>query len=101
MIATRTLSSFIPIDSSEQLLADVQDALRHGDPRGCGEEIDGPLEPAPRSEHEARRDDDDALGAGAEADVAAQAERLRLRPDVGDEERAGDGHDREDDGDVV
>ena len=77
--------------SINELLADVQDALRNRDPRRRGQEVDRPLEPAPRREHEPGGDHDDALGAGAEADVAAQAERLRLRADVRDEEGAGDG----------
>src|SRR3954466_2449728 len=100
MIATRTLS-LVAIDSSEQLLADVQDALQNGDQRGCGQQIDEPLECAPWREHEAGREDDDALGPRAEADVAAEAERLCFRADVGNEERAGDRDDREDDRRVV
>ena len=87
--------------SKNQLLADVQDALEHRDPRGHGEQIDRPLEPAPRREHEAGRDHDDALGARAEPDVAAEPERLSLRANVRHEEGAGDCDDREDDGDVV
>jgi CDP-diacylglycerol--glycerol-3-phosphate 3-phosphatidyltransferase len=46
-----------------ELLADVQDALRHRDPGGRGEQVDRPLEPAPRREDEAAGDHDDALGA--------------------------------------
>src|SRR5258707_15446014 len=100
MIATRTLPSsrracpfeLLPlvamcISSINELLADVQDALRHGEPRGRGQEVDRPLEPAPRCEDEAGRDHDDAFGPGAETDVAAQAERLRLGADIGNEER--------------
>src|SRR5580765_1986225 len=113
MIATRTLPSSrracpfeLPFvsdirSSMNQLLADVQDALADRDPRGGSEEIDGPLEAAPRCEDEAGRDHDDSLRAGAEPDIAAQAERLRLRADVRDQDRARDGRDREDDRDVV
>src|SRR5207302_977673 len=50
---------------------------------------------------EARGDDDDALGSGAEADVAAQAERLGLRPCVRHKEGAGHRRDRDDDRRVV
>src|SRR5581483_1718179 len=109
MIATRTLPSsarlrplLLDIRSSmNELLANMQDALDDRDPRGRSQEVDRPLEPAPRREHEPGRDHDDALGPGAEPDVAAQAERLGLRTDVGNEERAGDRGDREDDRRVV
>src|SRR5581483_6509085 len=101
MIATRTLPSserLRPFDeplvvdmrtSVNQLLANVQDALDDRDPRGRGQEVDRPGETAPRSEDEARGDHDDALRARAEPDVAAQAERLRLRAHVRHEEGAG------------
>src|SRR5436190_18685898 len=68
MIATRTLPSSararpfeLPLASDirssiDELLANVQDALRHGEPRGRGQEVDRPGEPAPRSEYEPRRD---------------------------------------------
>src|SRR5712692_1195012 len=100
MMATRTLPSSTrpcPFDlplvvaigsSKNQLLADVQDALQHRDPRGRGEKIDRPLEPAPRGEHEPGRDHDDTLGARAEPDVAAQSERLSLRAHIRHEEGA-------------
>src|SRR5438128_11814922 len=101
MIATRTLPSStraLPLvdairSSEEQLLADVQDALDDRDPGRRSEEIDRRLEQhdADRGEHEPRGDHDDALGPRAEPDVAAEAERLRLRAGVGDEVRAGDG----------
>ena len=55
-----------------------------------GEEHDRPRQHAPRREDETRGDDDDALGAGADADVAAQAERLGACARVRDEERPGD-----------
>src|SRR5581483_11944729 len=110
MMATRTLPSsrrawpfelpLVDIGASMaciQLLSDEEEALQDGDPGGGGEHDDRPLERAPGSEHEARGDHDDPLRSGAEADVAAQAERLRLRAGVRDEERAGDGRDREDD----
>src|SRR3954469_15815766 len=111
MIATRTFPSsrrarplvdpLVDIRSSmNQLLADVQDALHHGDPRGCSQEVDRPLKPAPGREHEAGGEYDDALRAGADPDVAAQTERLRLCAHIRDEERAGDRDDCEDDRDV-
>src|SRR5439155_4130431 len=94
--ATRTLPSstyflLVGIRSSEQLLSDVKDALQHSDPARRGEKVDRPRQQPPRREHEARGDHDDALGAGPEPDVAAQAESLGLRANVGDEEGAGDG----------
>src|SRR5947209_7680070 len=76
MRATRTLPFDSDIGASVKLLSDVQDALQDCDPGRRREHDDRPLERAPGSEHEARGDDDDALGPGAEADVAAQAERL-------------------------
>src|SRR5579864_1835445 len=84
-----------------QLLSDVQDALENGDPRGGGEHDDRPLQPAPGSENEPGGDDDDALRARAEADVAAKPERLRLRAGIRDEEGACDGRHREGDRGVV
>src|ERR1700758_3541943 len=100
MTATRTL----PLDSdigASELLSDVEDALENRDPGGRGEHDDRPLETAPRSEDEPRRDDNHAPRAGAEPDVAAQAERLRLRARIRDEEGACDSCDREDDCGVV
>src|SRR5438552_12569617 len=73
MMATRTL----PLDSdigASELLSDVEDALENRDPGGRGEHDDRPLETAPGSEDEPRGDDDHALRAGPEPDVAAQAE---------------------------
>src|SRR5690348_13619318 len=112
MIATRTLPSstrarpfelpLVAIHASvNELLANVQDALHHREPRGRCEEVDRPLQPAPGCEDETRRDDDDALRTRAEADVAAEAERLRLGPHVRHEERPRDRGDREHDRDVV
>src|SRR5437868_12675071 len=101
MRATRTLPFDSDIGASVKLLSDVQDALQDCDPGRRREHDDRPLERAPGSEHEARGDDDDALGPGAEADVAAQAERLGLRPCVRHEEGAGYRRDREDDRRVV
>src|SRR3954464_7485363 len=109
MIATRTLPSSIrprpfelPLASDicssiNELLADVQDALSHREPCGRGEQVDRPLETAPRGEDEPGRDHDDALGPRAEADVAAKPERLGLGAHVRDEKGAGDRDDREDD----
>src|SRR5436309_6873647 len=108
MIATRTLPSSrrprsfeLPLvlvirSSVDELLADVQDALQNGEPRGCGEEVDRPLQTAPRREDEAGGDHDDALCTRTEPDVAAQPERLRLRANVRHEEGARDRGDRED-----
>src|SRR5579859_1391257 len=102
MMATRTLPFDSDISSSGvQLLADKQDALHNRDRRRGGEEIDRPLECAPRREDEPGGDDDDALGTRAEPDVAAQPERLCLRADVRHEERAGDRDDGEDRKSVV
>src|SRR5215467_7230932 len=112
MIATRTLPSsrrarpFEPLllaihPSIDQLLAYVQDALADRDPCGGREKVDRPLQPAPRCEDEAAGDHDDPLGPGAEADVAAEAERLRFRADVRHEERARHADDREHERDVV
>ena len=53
------------------------------------------------AEHEPGGDHDDALGPGADPDVALQAERLGAGAGVGDEERAGDGCDGDDDEDVL
>src|SRR6266566_8362581 len=113
MSATRTLPSSgrarpfeLPLASGigssiNELLADVQDALENGEPRGRGEQVDRPLEAAPWREDETGGDHDDALGPRAETDVAAQPERLGLRANVGNEEGAGDRDDREDHRDVV
>src|SRR2546429_5697081 len=92
--ATRTLSCCrsrpLPLDSLtcclHQLLADVQDALADGDPRGAREEHERPGQHAPRREDETPGDDDDAFGARPDPDVAAEAERLGLRARVRDEE---------------
>src|SRR6266850_4271482 len=91
IMATRTLSCWrprpvfsaaLPFDSLtrclHQLLADVQDPLSDGDPGRGGEEHERPWEHAPRCEREPCGDDDHALGARADAHVAAEAERLGL-----------------------
>src|SRR5579863_9756207 len=97
MMATRTLPLESAIGASVvQLLADVQDALQNRDPGRDGKHDDRPLEPSPRGEDEAGRDDDHALRAGAEANVPAEAERLGLRPCIRHEEGARDRGDRED-----
>src|SRR5438874_2173281 len=113
MSATRTLPSSwrgrpfeLPLASDirssvDELLADVQDALDNGEPGGRGEQVDGPLEAAPRCEDEAPGNHDDALGPRAETDVAAQPESLGLGTHVGHEKGACDRDDREDDRDVV
>src|SRR5919202_3988988 len=73
-----------------QLPPNVKDALQDRDPRCRSQERNrADEEPdAERREHEAGGDHDDALGAGADADVAAQPERLRTRARVADEEGA-------------
>src|SRR4051794_35084049 len=107
-MATRTLPSSsrarpfeLPLlairASRNELLADVQDALYDGEPRRCREQVDRPRKEAPRCEHEARGDHDDALRARAEAHVTAQPEGFGLRPHVRDEEGACDADDREHD----
>src|SRR5919201_1611477 len=75
-----------------ELRADEQDPLEHGQPGGRGQQRDRPhKEPdADRREHEAACDHHHALGARPQPDVAAEAERLRLRARIADEERAGD-----------
>src|SRR5262249_61025012 len=96
MIATRTLSSLRarpfdePLDSDtirflQELAADVEHALDDRDPRRDGEERYRPGQHAPGSEDETGGDDDDALGAGADADVAPQPERRRAPACLRDE----------------
>src|SRR3954447_4055285 len=111
MMATRTLSSprtapfDAPFDSVtcflHELLADVQDALDDRDPRGRSQQGDRPGEDTPRREDEAGGDDHDALGSGADADVALEAEGLRAGAGVGDEQRTGDRRDGDDDEDLL
>src|SRR4051812_32398303 len=103
-MATRTLSCCRSRFSAmsiclHQLLADVQDALDDRDPRRAGEEHERPGKDAPRWEHEPGGDDDAALGARADPDVAAETEGLRLRAGVRDENRSGDARDRDGDED--
>ena len=59
-----------------ELTPDEEDPLGDGDPREGGEEVDRPLEPAPGRDEQADPDQDDALDARAEPDVAAEPERL-------------------------
>src|SRR5262245_6311177 len=117
MMATRTLSSpprtapfdaplapsliWLTLRSLHELLADVQDTLDDRDPCGRGQQGDGPGQDTPRREHETGRDDDDALGAGADADVPLDAERLAAGTRVRDEQRAGDCGDGDDDEDLA
>src|ERR1044072_8416436 len=84
-----------------QLRADAPDALPDGEPRSRGEDADRPHERSPRREHEADGDHDDPFRPTADADVAAQAERLRAGARVADQERPGDGGEREPDADEV
>ena len=77
----------------------MQDALDDRDPGRAGEEHERPGEHAPRCENETGGDHDDALGARADADVAAQADRLGPGAGVRDEERAGDRRHRDRDED--
>ena len=65
------------------------------------EHDDRPRQPAPRSEDETGGDQDHALGARAQSDVALQAERLGAGAGVRDEEGADDRRDRDDDGPVL
>src|SRR5207249_6078476 len=76
--------------SGDELRADVQDALADGDPGRGRQQVDRPGQDAPGREDEPGGDHDDPLGAAADADVAAQAEGLRLRARVADEEGAGE-----------
>src|SRR3989442_10741305 len=108
MIATRTLPSSrralpfglpfvdaIRASGNEKLLSDEEDALHDRDPGREREQIDGRFEQpdAERGEHEAGGDHGDALRTRADADVAAQADRLGPGARAADEERAGDrGH---------
>src|SRR5215831_11446297 len=71
-----------------ELAADAQHALEHRQPSGRGEEVDRPLQAAPRGEDETGRDHDHTLGPTAEADVALEPEQLGLGARVRDEERA-------------
>src|SRR5205085_10511333 len=80
---------------------DAPDPLADREPGGCREDPDRPDERAPRSEDEADGDDDHALRAAADPDVAAQAERLRSGAGVADEERACGGGEREADANEV
>src|SRR5215475_8619436 len=96
MIATRTLStdrSALPLVEaicflSLKLLSDGQDSLYHRERGGDGEEIHEPLQwDAQRRQDQPRRDDDDALGAAADADVAIEADQLRFRAGAWEEVR--------------
>src|SRR5919204_5186798 len=84
-----------------KLRAHAPHTLADGEPGGRREDADRPHERSPGSEDETDRDHHDPLGAAADADVAAQAERLRAGARVADEERAGDGGEREPDADEV
>src|SRR5262249_45261659 len=110
MIATRTLSSerdALPLVEamcflSLKLLSDGDDSLEHGQPRGGCKQVDEPLKrDAERGEDEAARDHDHAFGAAADADVPTEPEQRGLRARVGNQERAGNRQDAEDDADVV
>src|SRR3989440_6450990 len=84
-----------------KLRAHAPHALPDGEPCGRRQRADRPDEGAPRSEDEPDGDDDDPLGAASDADVAAEAESLGARACVADEERPGDGGEREADADEV
>src|SRR6266702_8527075 len=110
MIATRTLSServALPLVEaicflSQKLFSDGQDSLEHGQPGGCREQVDEPLQrDAERREDEAARNHGHALGAAADADVSLEADQLGLRARVRDEKRAGDCGETDSDADVV
>src|SRR5207302_905267 len=85
----------------EKLSADVQDSLQDGHPGGRREQVDRPRQDSPRRQDESGGDDDDALRTRADADVAAEAERLCAGPRVADEEGAADGRHRERERDLV
>src|SRR5205085_12145636 len=78
-----------------QLRSYAQDPLADREPGRCGEDADRPDERAPGREDEPDRDHDDPLRAAADADVAAETERLGAGARVADEERAGDGREGE------
>src|SRR2546430_17416380 len=110
MIATRTLSServALPLVEaicflSKRLFADGQDSLEHGQPGGCREQVDEPLQrDAERREDEAARNHGHALGAAADADVSLEADQLGLRARVRNEEGTSDRNDAEGDREVV
>src|SRR5439155_11671935 len=93
--ATRTLPSSsralplveaIHASRCEKLSTNVQDPLHDGHPGRCRQQVDRPRQHAPRGEDEAGGDDDDALRPRADADVAAEPERLGAGPRVADEE---------------
>src|SRR5690349_15505359 len=84
-----------------KLRANAPHALSDREPRGRRQRPDRPDERAPGSEDETDGDHDDPLRAASDPDVAAQAERLGARTGVADEERAGDGGEREADADEV
>src|SRR5436853_3441446 len=86
---------------TSKLGANAPDALAGAEAGGRRQRSDRPDEGTPGSEDEADGDDDHALGAASDPDVAAQAERLRSGAGVADEERAGDGGEREADPDQV
>src|SRR5213595_407358 len=98
MIATRTLSSerfALPLVEaicflSQKLFSDGQDSLEHGQPGGCRQQVDEPLQrDAERREDQATRDHDNALGTAADADVSFEADQLGLRTRVRNEEGTG------------
>src|SRR6266480_115536 len=108
MIATRTLSServALPLVEaicflSQKLFSDGQDSLEHGQPGGCREQVDEPLQrDAERREDEAARNHCHALGTAADADVSLEADQLGLRARVRNEEGTSDRNDAEDDRD--
>src|SRR5919201_5623050 len=82
----------IRLPAEAELAADVEDPLEDGQPGRRGQKRNrGDEQPdAHRREHEAAGDDDDPLGARADADVPTQAESLGTRARVADEERARD-----------
>ena len=77
--------------SSRSWRAYEEDALRDREPGDRGEHVDRPLEQAPGGEAEADGDEHHAFDPRAEADVAAQSDRLGLRARVRDEEGADHG----------
>src|SRR5919204_753286 len=74
--AISSIDSTNVLSDAAKLLADEEDPLRHGQPGGGGQEGDGAREDelVQGGEHEARGDDDHALGAASEAHVPFEPE---------------------------
>src|SRR5580765_4908917 len=75
--ASTTVLALYHLRTSAHLRPDGPDPLADREPGGDGEQIDRPLERAPRREDEPRRDHDHAFGAGADPNVALEPQRFR------------------------